>query len=79
MASIDKRVSGDRRPAFRPYVDERDGRIAVVTGIPVEECPACGEVWFAEEVVARLEMLLDMLDADVFAVRPFEAPATHAA
>jgi YgiT-type zinc finger domain-containing protein len=72
--------NGERRPARRPYVDERDARIAVVTGIPVEECPACGEVWFPEEVAARLdEMLRVMLATDVLAVRPFEAPATDAA
>lgn len=38
--------NGDRRPGRKPYVAQKDGRVAVVTDVPVEECPACGEVWF---------------------------------
>jgi YgiT-type zinc finger domain-containing protein len=72
--------NGDRRPARKPYVDERDGRVAVVTDIPVEECPACGEVWFAEEVALRLdELLTEMLTTELVAVRPYtEATSTAA-
>lgn len=54
--------NSEPHPSHRPYVGERDGRLAVVTRIPVEECGACGEVWLPEEVAIRLdEMLREML------------------
>lgn len=72
--------NGDRRPARRPYVDERDGRIAVVTDVPVTECPACGEVWFDEDVAVRLdELLRDMLASELVAIRSFDEPSSTAA
>lgn len=71
--------NGDRRPATRPYVQQRGDRVAVVTEVPVEECPSCGEVWFAEEVVLRLDNLLtEMLSTELVAVRPF-SETTHSA
>lgn len=64
--------NGERRPARRPYVEERGHRVAVVTGVPVEECPACGEIWLAEPVALRLDALLtQMLATETVAVRPF--------
>ncbi|MGB6161740.1 MAG: YgiT-type zinc finger protein [Pseudonocardiaceae bacterium] len=64
--------NGERRPARRPYVEERGNRVAVVTSVPVEECPACGEIWLAEPVALRLDALLtQMLATEVIAVRPF--------
>lgn len=72
--------NGDRRPARRPYVDERNGRVAVVTDIPVEECPACGEAWFAEQVALRVdELLTEMLATELVAVRPYTEAASTAA
>lgn len=72
--------NGDRRPARRPYVDERAGRVAVVTDVPVEECSACGEVWFVEEVAHRLdELLTEMLATELVAVRPYTEAASTAA
>jgi len=50
--------NGDRRPVRRPYVEERGHRVAVVTGVPVEECSACGEIWLDEAVALRLDALL---------------------
>ena len=47
--------NGERRPGHRPYVVERGERVAVVTEVPVEECPACGQVWFDERVALRLD------------------------
>jgi YgiT-type zinc finger domain-containing protein len=47
--------NGERFPTRRPYVEERDGRVAVVTAVPVEECLACGEVWIDEAVARRLD------------------------
>jgi YgiT-type zinc finger domain-containing protein len=69
--------NGERVPARRPYVEERDHRVAVVTAVPVEECPACGEVWIDEAVALRLDSLLtEMLSTETVAVRPF--PDTEA-
>jgi len=72
--------NGERRPARRPYVEERDHRVAVVTSVPVEECPACGEIWIDEAVALRLDSLLtEMLATETVAVRPFpETEATAA-
>jgi len=47
--------SGERQPANRPYVAQKDCRVAVVTDMPVEECPACGETWFDEQVALTLD------------------------
>jgi len=71
---------GERGPARRPYVEEREHRVAVVTAVPVEECPACGEVWIDEAVALRLDSLLtEMLSTETVAVRPFpETEATAA-
>lgn len=73
-------ANGDRRVARRPYVTQRGSRIAVVTDVPVEECPSCGEIWFAEPVALRLDDILnDMLAHDVVAVRPFTPASASAA
>jgi YgiT-type zinc finger domain-containing protein len=72
--------NGERRPARRPYVEERDERVAVVTGVPVEECPACGEIWLDEAVALRLDALLtEMLATETVAVRPFPEAEPSAA
>jgi YgiT-type zinc finger domain-containing protein len=72
--------NGDRRPGRRPYVETREGRVAVVTDVPVSECPACGEVWFAEEVALRLdELLTGMLATELVAIRPYSEAAPTAA
>ena len=72
--------NGDRRPGRRPHVETRDGRVAVVTDVPVSECPACGEVWFAEEVALRLdELLTRMLATELVAIRSYSEAAPTAA
>lgn len=53
--------NGDRRPERRARLAERDGRTAVVLDVPVETCPACGEVWIAMDVAKRLDALFDQL------------------
>lgn len=64
--------NGDRRPARRPYVAQEDGRVAVVTDVPVEECPACADVWFLEDVALTLDRLLtEMLALETVAIRPY--------
>lgn len=57
---------GDRVPVRRAKVSERDGRVAVVLDVPMQECPACGDRWLDWEVARRLDDLLDeMLAHDV--------------
>jgi YgiT-type zinc finger domain-containing protein len=72
--------NGDRRPARRPYVAQKGSRVAVVTDVPVEECPACGEIWFAEQVALTLDGLLtEMLTTETVAIRPYPDAASSAA
>lgn len=53
--------NGDRRPAHRARLAEKDGRTAVVLDVPVQECPSCGEVWLTMEVAVRLDALFNQL------------------
>ncbi len=46
--------NGERHPARRARLAERDGRTALVLGVPVEICPSCGRVWLTMEVAKRL-------------------------
>lgn len=72
--------NGERRPARKPYVAQNGSRVAVVTDVPVEECAACGEIWFDEQVALTLDALLtDILAMEVFAVRPYPQAAPSAA
>lgn len=72
---------GDRVPVRRAQTAERDGRVAVVLGVPMEECPACGERWLDWDLARRLdEMLTDMLAGDVeIATRHFDHPTARPA
>ena len=57
---------GDRRPVKRAKLAERDGKVAVVLEVPMEECPACGERWLSWDVARRLdELLTAILAGDV--------------
>jgi YgiT-type zinc finger domain-containing protein len=73
--------NGRRRPERRARVAERDGRTALVLGVPVETCDACGQVWLSLDVAKRLdEMFSGMLASDLeLATRHFEAPQPNAA
>jgi YgiT-type zinc finger domain-containing protein len=52
-------VCGARvRAGTTTYTQETDGRLAVVTDVPVQACPQCGEQYFAPEIVDRLQQLL---------------------
>lgn len=53
--------NGERRPASRARLAERDGRTALVLGVPVEICPACGQVWLTMDVAKRLDTLFNRL------------------
>lgn len=64
--------NGDVRAGRKPKVVQRDGRVAVVTDVPVEECPSCGTTWLDGDVARRLDVLFrEMLAADVVAIRPY--------
>ncbi|HEX9970189.1 MAG TPA: YgiT-type zinc finger protein [Acidimicrobiales bacterium] len=71
----------DRVPVTRAKLAERDGKVAVVLDVPMEECPSCGDRWLAWDVAKRLdELLRTMLASDVeIATRHFAAPDTSAA
>jgi YgiT-type zinc finger domain-containing protein len=52
----------------RAKLTERAGRVAVVLGVPMEECPACGERWLDFDVARRLDELITAMlvsDAEV--------------
>jgi YgiT-type zinc finger domain-containing protein len=71
----------DRQPVRRAKVAERDGRVAVVLGVPMEECPACGERWLTWDVASTLDELLTamlVLDVEV-ATRHFDQGVSSAA
>jgi YgiT-type zinc finger domain-containing protein len=72
---------GDRRPVRRAKLAEQAGRVAVVLGVPMEECPACGERWLDFDVARRLDELITAMlvtDAEVV-TRHFDAPGQTAA
>lgn len=71
--------NGERVATTKPYVEEKDGRIAVVTGVPVTVCDSCGETWLDAPVAHALDALLsDMLSHDILGVRAFTESATAA-
>jgi YgiT-type zinc finger domain-containing protein len=71
----------ERVAVKRAKLAERDGKVAVVLDVPMEECPSCGDRWLAWDVAKRLdELLRTMLENDVeIATRHFAAPDTSAA
>lgn len=77
----DRCDQGEREPVTRAQLAERDGKVAVVLEVPMEQCPACGERWLAWDVARRLdEMLSGMLASDVeVATRHFKATDVPAA
>lgn len=71
--------NGERVPATKPYVEEKNGHIAVVTGVPVTVCDSCGETWLSAAVAHALDALLtEMLSQDTLGVRAFTESATAA-
>ena len=54
-------ANGTRQPAFRARVAERNGATAVVLGVPVEECPSCGQVWLAMKTAIHLDEMFNRL------------------
>ncbi len=72
--------NGDLLEELRHKSAVSNGRVAVVTDVPVTVCPSCGMVWYSEDVAVELDtMLSNMLAHDTVSVRPFREPATTAA
>lgn len=73
--------NGERRQDKRAKVAEKDGRVALVLGVPVEVCDACGEVWLDMDVAKRLdELFKGMLSSDLeVATRHYDAALATAA
>jgi YgiT-type zinc finger domain-containing protein len=61
MTRCERCDQGERRPELRARLAERDGRTALVLDVPVEVCPACGQVWLAMPVAKRLDELFTRL------------------
>ena len=53
--------NGERRPAIRARVAEKNGATAVVLGVPVEECPSCGQVWLTMPIAIQLDATFNRL------------------
>ncbi|HUR18966.1 MAG TPA: YgiT-type zinc finger protein [Acidimicrobiales bacterium] len=51
----------ERLPVRRAKMVERDGRVAVIHGVPMEECPSCGTKWLTMDVAETLDSLLRQL------------------
>ena len=51
----------DRAPVRRAKLAERDGHIAVVLDVPMDECPACGVRWLTLQVAESLDAMLRRL------------------
>ncbi len=51
----------DRVQVRRAKMAERDGHVAVVTDVPLEECPACGLCWMSLDVAEALDAKLRRL------------------
>jgi YgiT-type zinc finger domain-containing protein len=71
----------DRLAGRRAKLTGRDGKVAVVLEVPMEECPACGERWLDRDVAQRFDGLLNsMSSSDVeIATRHFDATDVPAA
>lgn len=57
------RDHAERVGVRRAKMAERDGHVAVVTGVPMEECPACGQRWMTLAVAESLDAILRRLIA----------------
>lgn len=81
MTRCDTCDQGERLPVRRAKLTERNGRVAVVLGVPTEECPACGERWLDFDIARRLdELITAMLVSDAEVVtRHFDSHSATAA
>lgn len=52
------RDQADRTPVRRATMVERDGLVGAITGVPLEECPSCGERWLTLNVTEALDTMV---------------------
>jgi YgiT-type zinc finger domain-containing protein len=73
--SCERCHQAERTAVRRAKVAERDGKVALVLEVPMEECPSCGERWLTWDVAERLDaMLAEMLAGEIeVATRHFDA------
>ena len=62
------------RAGTTTFTQEIEGRLAVVTDVPVQACPQCGEQYFAPEIVDRLQQLLAHAEDNGRAPKTIEVP-----
>lgn len=56
----------ERLPVRRAQLAERDGRVAIILEVPMEECPSCGTRWLTSDIAVALdEALTAMLAANI--------------
>ena len=81
MTRCDSCGNSRRRSVHVPQVADRDGRVALVLGVPVEECTACGTIWLDKQTAQKLTaMFREMLASPVeTATRHFDTPDNAAA
>lgn len=61
ITRCDRCDQGERLPDQRARLAELDGRTALVLDVPVQICPACGQVWLTMAVAKRLDELFSRL------------------
>ncbi len=64
--------SGVRVDVRRAKMSERNDHAAVVLGVPMQECPVCGERFLSDEVAEALLRIMDELLR-----RPEEVASIH--
>lgn len=75
----DRCGNGVYLPSAKPMVAERDGRLVVVTSVPVERCHSCGETLIADRTAEWLaELFDDALAVNQVTVRAWGPPVTPA-
>lgn len=50
---------GDMKESVTTHVVNCNGCIIVIKNVPCEECTQCGEIEYSDEVMKRLETLID--------------------
>ena len=53
---------GRLEPSTTEYVEKHGNFIIVIENIPCEECTQCGETYFSNEVMQKLEDILYKID-----------------
>lgn len=61
MMRCERCDQGERQPERRARLAEKNGRTALVLDVPVEVCPACGQVWLTMPVAKHLDQLFERL------------------